>query len=48
MLGGAIGYWYGVPGVFVVMSGMLLLSLHALHGIAPRDIDHAQARGARP
>lgn len=32
MLGGAIGYWYGVPGVFVVMSGMLLLSLYALHG----------------
>ena len=27
MLGGTIGYWYGVPGVFVVMSGMLLLSL---------------------
>lgn len=48
MLGGAIGYWYGVPGVFVVMSGMLLLSLHALHGIAPRDIDHAQARGLAP
>lgn len=48
MLGGAIGYWYGVPGVFVVMSGMLLLSLYALHGIAPRDIDHAQARGLAP
>ena len=48
MLGGAIGYWYGVPGVFVVMSGMLLLSLYALHGIVPRDIDHAQARGLAP
>ena len=48
MLGGAIGYWYGVPGVFVVMSGMLLLSLYALRGIAPRDIDHAQARGLAP
>jgi len=48
MLGGAIGYWYGVPGVFVVMSCMLLLSLYALHGIAPRDIDHAQARGLAP
>ena len=48
LLGGAIGYWYGVPGVFVVMGGMLLLSLHALHGIAPRDIDHAQARGLAP
>lgn len=48
MLGGTISYWYGVPGVFVVMSGMLLLSLYALHGIAPRDIDHAQARGLAP
>ena len=48
MLGGAIGYWYGVPGVFAVMCCMLLLSLYALHGIAPRDIDHAQARGLAP
>ena len=48
MLGGAIGYWYGGPGVFVVMSCMLLLSLYALHGIAPRDINHAQARGLAP
>jgi len=30
------------------MSCMLLLSLYALHGIAPRDIDHAQARGLAP
>ena len=48
MLGGAIGYWYGVPGVFAVMCCMLLLSLYALHGIAPSRHRPCPGPGPRP
>lgn len=48
LLGGTVGYWYGVPGVFVIMTGMMCLSLCALRGIAPGDIDYRLARGLAP
>ena len=45
MLGGAVGWFYGIGGVLLVMAGMGLLSLLAVRGIRPQHIDYAAARG---
>lgn len=45
ILGGLVGWWYGIGGVLLVMSGMGLLSLLAVGGIREEDIDYAAARG---
>ncbi len=43
---GLVGYFFGIPGVFMVMSAMALLALAALKGIRPEHIDLTAARGA--
>lgn len=45
LLGGLVGYVYGIPGVFAVMAVMGLLALFCLWKINPNDIDYTQARG---
>lgn len=45
LIGGLVGYFYGIVGVFFVMTVMGVLSLWALGGINPRDIDYERARG---
>ena len=45
LLGGIIGYTYGIPGVFLVMALMGLLALYSLWRINPQHIDYAVARG---
>lgn len=45
VLGGLVGWWYGIGGVLLVMSGMGVLSLLAVRGIRENDIDYAAARG---
>ncbi|HJA75632.1 MAG TPA: MFS transporter [Candidatus Desulfovibrio gallistercoris] len=45
VLGGAVGWFYGIGGVLLVMAGMGLLSLLAVRGIQPQHIDYAAARG---
>lgn len=45
VLGGMVGWFYGIGGVLVVMAGMGLLSLLAVRGISPQHIDYAAARG---
>lgn len=45
VLGGVIGYLYGIPGVFLVMAFMGALAVFSLLRIDPAHIDHAAARG---
>ena len=45
LLGGLVGYTYGIPGVFLVMALMGALALVSLWGINPQHIDYAVARG---
>lgn len=45
MLGGAVGWLYGIDGVLLVMAGMGMLSLLAVRRIRPQHIDYAAARG---
>lgn len=45
MLGGAVGWFYGIGGVLLVMAGMGMLSLLAVRRIRPQHIDYAAARG---
>lgn len=45
VLGGVVGWFYGIGGVLLVMAGMGLLSLLAVRGIRPQHIDYAAARG---
>ena len=40
LLGGLIGYFYGIIGVFFVMSVMGVLSVVATLGINPNDVDY--------
>ena len=44
-LSGILGYWYGLPAVFALMTVMAAGSLVALSMIDPADIDHDTARG---
>ena len=45
LLGGLIGFLWGIPGVFAVMACMGLIAAAALCGINPAHIDYAAARG---
>ena len=45
LLGGIVGYFYNIPGVFLVMALMGAMALFSLWRIDPRHIDHAVARG---
>lgn len=45
MLGMVVGWFYGIGGVLLVMTGMGVLSLLAVRGIRPQHIDYAAARG---
>lgn len=45
VLGGAIGWFYGIGGVLLVMAGMGGLALLAVQGIRPQHINYAAARG---
>ncbi len=45
LIGGLIGYFYGIAGVFFVMAAMGLAALFCLGGIKPQYIDYAVARG---
>ena len=45
LLGGLIGYAYGIPGVFLVMALMGMMALYSLWRINPHHIDYAVARG---
>ena len=47
VLGGTIGYFYGIIGVFYVLAFMGMLSLCCLGGIRPAHIDHDVARGLK-
>ena len=47
-LGGVAGYFFGIPGVFVVMALMGLLVGICIGGINPGHIDNAVARGLEP
>ncbi|NQE49794.1 MFS transporter [Herbaspirillum rubrisubalbicans] len=47
-LAGAIGYYWGLPAVFVLMALMAVASLLCLARIRPDDIDHDVARGLDP
>lgn len=48
LLGGVVGYYHGIPGVFAVMALMGVMVLLCLGCINPRQIDHAVARGLEP
>ncbi|MFX5555258.1 hypothetical protein ABTE11_23530, partial [Acinetobacter baumannii] len=39
-LAGALGYFWGLPAVFVLMAVMAVASLVCLSRIRPEDIDH--------
>lgn len=45
VLGGIVGYMFGIPGVFLVMAVMGCLALFSLERINPAHIDYAAARG---
>lgn len=45
VLGGIVGYVFGIPGVFLVMAVMGALALFSLAAINPAHIDYAAARG---
>ncbi len=45
ILGGLVGYFFGIPGVFLVMVLMGCLALFCLWRIDPAHIDYAAARG---
>ncbi|CAK7003337.1 MAG: putative MFS-type transporter [Desulfovibrio sp.] len=45
LLGGLVGYYYGIPGVFVVLALMGGLVVLCLARINPRQINYAVARG---
>lgn len=47
-LAGALGYFWGLPAVFVLMAVMAVASLVCLLRIRPEDIDHDVARGLDP
>ncbi|WP_443115601.1 MFS transporter [Herbaspirillum seropedicae] len=47
-LAGALGYFWGLPAVFVLMAVMAVASLLCLSRIRPQDIDHDVARGLDP
>ncbi|MCA1323368.1 MFS transporter [Herbaspirillum sp. alder98] len=47
-LAGALGFYWGVAAVFVLMALMALASLGCLWRIRPDDIDHDLARGLEP
>ncbi|EIJ44545.1 major facilitator superfamily permease [Herbaspirillum sp. GW103] len=47
-LAGALGYFWGLPAVFVLMAVMAVASLVCLSRIRPEDIDHDVARGLDP
>ncbi len=47
-LAGALGYYWGLPAVFVLMAVMAVASLLCLSRIRPGDIDHDVARGLDP
>lgn len=44
-LGGMIGYFYGIPGVFFVLALMAVLAVFSLIRINPAQINYAAARG---
>ncbi|MCZ4052286.1 MFS transporter [Oxalobacter sp. OxGP1] len=44
-LGGLVGYFYGIPGVFAVMLAMGLFSVLFVMMVNPAHIDHDVARG---
>lgn len=48
VLGGLVGWFWGLTGVFLVMGGMGVLALLAVRGLDPRCIDHDVARGLEP
>ena len=48
VLGGTVGYFFGIPGVFFVMAVMGALALFSLARINPEHIDYAAARGLEP
>lgn len=47
ILGGLIGYYYGIIGVFYVLVCMAIFCLFCLYGIKAEHIDHAVARGLK-
>lgn len=48
IMGGLVGYTFGIPGVFFVMALMGGVALFCLWRIDPRHIDYAAARGLAP
>lgn len=48
VLGGTVGYFFGIPGVFFVMAVMGALAVFSLARINPEHIDYAAARGLEP
>jgi predicted MFS family arabinose efflux permease len=47
-LAGVLGYYWGLPAVFILLSLMALGSLVCIARIHPADIDHDVARGLEP
>lgn len=45
LLSGVVGYYYGIPSVFAIMTIMGLATLFCLMGIKSKDIDYSIARG---
>jgi predicted MFS family arabinose efflux permease len=45
LLGGVLGYFFGLMAIFFVMAAMAAASIVAAHIIDPGQIDHAAARG---
>lgn len=45
VMGGLVGYFFGIPGVFFVMTVMGVLAVFSLACIDPSRIDYAAARG---
>lgn len=45
VMGGLVGYFFGIPGVFFVMTVMGMLAVFSLVRINPAHIDYAVARG---
>ena len=48
VLGGTVGYFFGIPGVFFVMAVMGARALFSLARINPEQSDYAAARGLEP
>ena len=48
VMGGVVGYFFGIPGVFFVMMLMGALAVFSLACINPSHIDYAVARGLEP